>query len=293
MTKYLLTDYERNGYDDSDFYCTYWDDQTKSVRLFMYGTTRFAAPTMIGTHADGTYTVEVEGERLVPPTSVVVEEARQWLASKLYADAKAEHERICNFAYPGDLRKGDKVVTKKKFRNQLKETKPCEKCAGSGKWTNPRNASDLRECFSCEGTGKWKAGPKKDDKGKIQYRVIPEGTEGTVLSWESRGQFYANGYNKPNPFNTTLKVKLADGTVINALLDNVRLVREWSEPRMREAAESASYSYEFSRALDPRHAWDTHNYAARLGPKHDPCPECGKDRTTMSPEVRVFHPGAC
>lgn len=25
----------------------------------------------------------------------------------------------------------------------------------------------------------------------------------------------------------------------------------------------------------------------------DPCPECGKNRTSMRPEVRSFHPGAC
>lgn len=28
-------------------------------------------------------------------------------------------------------------------------------------------------------------------------------------------------------------------------------------------------------------------------PPRDVCPECGKDRTNMSPMVRGFHPGAC
>lgn len=40
MTKYVLTDYEINGYDDSDFMLTYWDDVTKKVDVHMHGTTR-------------------------------------------------------------------------------------------------------------------------------------------------------------------------------------------------------------------------------------------------------------
>lgn len=36
----VLSTYERNGYDDSDFYAIVWDDETQSLRHVMYATTR-------------------------------------------------------------------------------------------------------------------------------------------------------------------------------------------------------------------------------------------------------------
>lgn len=46
MTKYLLGDVERNGYQDSDFYAIYWDDTIQEVGCEMYGTTRAYTPTV-------------------------------------------------------------------------------------------------------------------------------------------------------------------------------------------------------------------------------------------------------
>jgi hypothetical protein len=36
----VLDTYERNGYDDSDFYATVWDEQSQSVKTIEYATTR-------------------------------------------------------------------------------------------------------------------------------------------------------------------------------------------------------------------------------------------------------------
>ena len=37
----VLSTYERNGYDDSDFYAVVWDEATKSIKDVEYATTRF------------------------------------------------------------------------------------------------------------------------------------------------------------------------------------------------------------------------------------------------------------
>lgn len=39
---YYLGDYERNGYDDSDFHVVYWDDRIGEIRNVQYGSTRYA-----------------------------------------------------------------------------------------------------------------------------------------------------------------------------------------------------------------------------------------------------------
>lgn len=39
---YYLGDYERNGYDDSDFHVVFWDDRIGEIRNVMFGSTRFA-----------------------------------------------------------------------------------------------------------------------------------------------------------------------------------------------------------------------------------------------------------
>lgn len=38
----VVNETERNGYNDSDFYCTVWDQDRQTFRSFEWGTTRFA-----------------------------------------------------------------------------------------------------------------------------------------------------------------------------------------------------------------------------------------------------------
>lgn len=40
FTGCVLDTYERNGYDDSDFFAIYWDEASQSVKTMEYGTTR-------------------------------------------------------------------------------------------------------------------------------------------------------------------------------------------------------------------------------------------------------------
>lgn len=44
-TGFVLDTREANGYNDSDFFATVWDEKTQSVREIEDGTTRFAAPS--------------------------------------------------------------------------------------------------------------------------------------------------------------------------------------------------------------------------------------------------------
>jgi hypothetical protein len=39
----VVREWEKNGYDDSDFWCTYWDIDTQSFQSMEWGTTRCAA----------------------------------------------------------------------------------------------------------------------------------------------------------------------------------------------------------------------------------------------------------
>lgn len=40
LNLYYIGDYERNGYDDSDFYVVYWNDESGKIESEMYATTR-------------------------------------------------------------------------------------------------------------------------------------------------------------------------------------------------------------------------------------------------------------
>src|SRR5690606_469139 len=41
-TRYLIGDYERNGYNDSDFFAIYWDSSSNTIGEFEIGSTRYA-----------------------------------------------------------------------------------------------------------------------------------------------------------------------------------------------------------------------------------------------------------
>lgn len=264
MGKYLLTDWEINGYDDSDFMCTYYDDVADVIGAHCYGTTRAAAPTMIGISADGTTSVEIRGEVLRLPTKEIVERARLKLEDHIFGLLTLQEERRVMEPDVGDLQMGLRVRLKQNVRNQLSSEVQCEKCAGSGKWTNPRNEHDKRECFSCKGAGVRKGPKLKGDDGKLKYETLPAGLSGIVFKWGSFGTFYRNGYNQPNQDNTTVQFRTDDGKARRATLKNLRLDRECATPEvLRKRARETSFSYGFSR-IYPRHAWDTYNHAARI-----------------------------
>lgn len=263
MTKYLLTDWEINGYDDSDFMCSYYDDVANKIGFHCYGSTRYAAPTNIGI-ANGITSVVVDGDTVIMPTAEVVEKARLVLEEHIFQRMTATDKRIAEEPDVADLHKGLRVRLLVDARMQIRAMEPCQKCNGSGKWINPRNANDKRDCFGCKGTG-LHVGGKVQINGKQAYDKLTAGLAGEVLDWTSFGQFYANGYNKPGRHNTTVQFKTDGGKMVRASLNKLRLDRELEEPLvLRDKAKALSFHYQFSALTPGKFAWDTHNHALAI-----------------------------
>lgn len=263
MTKFLLTDWEINGYDDSDFMCSYYDDKTNTIGFTCYGSTRYPSASVISI-GGGTTSVVVDGENLLMPNADVVEKARLVMEESIFQRLTNADKRLVDSPYPEDLKVGIGVTLHVSARMQVRSTEPCNKCGGTGKWVNPRNTDDKRNCFACKGSGQHVGSKVKNDQGKAVWEVLPVGTSGEVVDWNSFGQFYANGYNKPNPDNTTVQFRTADGHVKRASLNKLRLSRGYTpEAELRKKARDLSFNYQFS-ALYPKFAWDTCNYAAQV-----------------------------
>lgn len=208
MTLHTLDDRERNGAWDSDFYAIVYDDDKDEIRSIEYGSTRYAGGPRTSPYPWADEPTKAKAERAL---------ARQ-LAPLL---RMAEERRILE---PYPLQEGSSVALTEPHRSLQRVTEPHQKCNGTGQWTNPRNPKDVRECFGCHGTGTWTSKERvKDAHGKQRYRTLPAGTTGTVLSVQAYGQFYRNGYNRPNRFNTTVKLCLDDGTVCTVPNHKLRL----------------------------------------------------------------------
>lgn len=88
--RYELTEWEANGYHDSDFYKTYWDDEEGTVGNAMVGTTRG---------------VMTNPPKFEEPTPEVVEKAVEWLAGVLAKSAILGATRDAE--EPSNANKGD------------------------------------------------------------------------------------------------------------------------------------------------------------------------------------------
>lgn len=266
MSKFLLTDWEINGYDDSDFMCSYYDDKTNTIGFTCYGSTRYPSATVIGI-GGGTTSVVVDGENLLMPDADVVEKARLVLADRIFDRLQKADRKLVDEPDYDDLRKDLRVRLTEKARMQLRQSEPCQKCSGSGKWINPRNPNDKRDCFACKGSGNHVGGKVKGDDGKQVWEELPAGLAGKVVDWRAFGQFYANGYNKPGRHNTTVQFRTDAGKLVRASLSKLRLDEDYKDDSyLYGKAEELSYNYQFS-ALYPRFAWDTHNFAAEVAKK--------------------------
>jgi hypothetical protein len=264
MSKYLLCDWEQNGYDDSDFLCIYYDDATNTLHTHTYGTTRFAAPHTYGI-VEGRTSIEVRGEDLLVPTPAVVERARRVLADRIFHLLTQAEVRLVEQPEVKDLVPGLAMRVATTVRNQAVEKIPCDKCHTTGRWVNPRNASDLRECFSCKGEGFHKGEKLKGPDGKQLWEVVAAGTEGEVTSWHSFGQFYRNGYSRPDRTNTTVRLRTSDGKVVKAGLSKLQLARPlFSVVSLHHQAEKLSYNYQFQGGCGEKCAWLTRNLAKEV-----------------------------
>lgn len=294
MAKYILTDWEINGYDDSDFMLTYWDDEAKAMGSHMHGTTRFggcicskegalpeAPKGSTGYHlcaklnyvseppAPGRYEIKEQGSWLLMPTAEVVEQARLWLEEHIFQRLTALDKLLVDQPDVSDLRAGLEVRLLLDCKMQVNDTEPCNKCSGTGKWVNPRNSADKRDCFACKGSGQHVKGKLKVG-GKLQFEKLTAGMYGAVVDWRSFGQFYRNGYNQPNRNNTTVQFRMSDGRMARASLEKMRLHRDYASPdSLRAKARDLSFSYQFSAASGHKFAWDTHNFAVQVGRKQE------------------------
>lgn len=264
MSKFVLTDWEINGYDDSDFMLSYYDDVTNSIGTSCYGSTRYPSSHNIGINADGTTSVTIGDDILKLPNAEVVEKARLVLEEYIFQTLTAAEKGTVERPNVKDLREGLRLRLAEDARMQVREHSPCQKCGGSGKWVNPRNDNDKRDCFSCRGTGQWAGDKAKDENGKQKWEKLPAGLSGVVVKWSSFGQFYANGYNQPDRHNTSVQLRTDEGKVVRASLSKLRLDREVEAPEMiRQKAKELSFNYQFSKFY-PRHAWDSRNFAAEV-----------------------------
>jgi len=302
MAKYVLCDWEINGYDDSDFMLMYYDDVSNTLSTHMHGTTRFGGcichrenalpeapkggsgyhlcakldyivdvPGEPGQHK-GHYEVKEMAEWLLWPTLEAVEGARKLLEEKAFQSLTAVDKRLRDEPYPSDLSKGMLLRLTAGVRNQITPTEPCKKCNGTGKWENPRNPADKRECFACHGQGTHKmrgedgrALKVKDAKGKLVYDIIPTDTVGEVVDWGSFGTFYRNGYNEPNRENTSVQLRTSEGRVFRATLAKCRQDRDYATPAaLRKRAVELSYNYHWPACSGSKCAWLTRNFGAEV-----------------------------
>lgn len=223
MTLYELDSWEHNGRDDSDWYAVVYDSEKDSLDRVLTGTTRGANALHIGPAREKEIPADIKEKAILKLRDIL-----------LGMVELGEKERV--FEPPIDsLVPGVRVRLTEVHRCMKKEHEatPCEKCSGSGKWTNPRNFVDKRECFACKGTGANKKNFRraKDEQGKQVWERIEAGSTGIVVREpKSFGKFYANGYNRPDRNNSSCTVKLDDGRELNVSCHKLRLDKEPRSP---------------------------------------------------------------
>jgi len=248
--KYKLSEWEMNGYHDSDGYLAYWDDDENAVKCMMHWTTRFAG----GPKLEG-FAKEL--------TSEVLEKSLDWLADAIFHALKIAEEG--DVLRPQRVNEGDRVRLLEAHRNQAKyETyEECRKCAGTGKWVNPNDPLDVRKCFGCKGTGQRFVSSEKvkDENGKQVYEEFKPGVAGEVIWVGTFRTIYAKGANKRDRSTLSTVVRLDDGRKMRAPLDKLRLDREQlSDEELRKRAESLAPHCGFRQAFGYG-GWDSKNWA--------------------------------
>lgn len=248
MTRTILSEWEINGYDDSDWEAAVWNDETNRVERVLVGTTRCANKFMY----DG-ISFDLNEE--------IIEKAVAWLRDAIFHDLKVRETNAVE--RPDDLKNGDRVVLNRSKRGHKSIQVACEKCEGTGHWINPNNEDDVRDCFACNGTGfTFEKAPKVD--GKVQWETFEEGTVGTVV-WVGtfRKIWHNGGYNRRGRLTLSARVRTDDGRLFSADLIDLSMYDDvMPDAEIAEYADRLSRNMQWGKALNPRHAWDSRHYAA-------------------------------
>ena len=203
MTIYAVGgDWEHNMRDDSDWHQCGYDTETKKIKRYEIGSTRYPGGV----------------KNLPEPPAEMIPEIKHclyvmWCNRIAYSHyAAVEHPTK-------DSVVGRVVELKDKCYNKARVTEPCRKCkdangVSTGKWVNPKRPSDVRPCFSCDGSGTC-TGPAT--KGAMVER--PAGLRGKAVRADERRSMYGTW-----SYGTTVKVVLDSGERINAPLQKLRLV---------------------------------------------------------------------
>lgn len=252
MAQFILNDWEVNGYHDSDFQYAVYDDQLGKIICVEYGSTRYGAP-LPGTPRP-VYEVL---------TPAALEAARILLRDHIFAALKAADYSAK--ITPNKVGVGQRVRFLVDHKNQEKEDIQiaCDKCNGTGNWVNPRNKADVRSCFACKGTGKLaRKGGKVKVNGKCVWKTIPAGTEGVVV-WEGTFRtIYRSGYLTYGRGTIQCKVKLDDGSVVNAPLEKLSTTIPLStDEELLAKADEFSYSFNFKPMVSAHGGWLDRNVA--------------------------------
>lgn len=141
---------------------------------------------------------------------------------------------------------GTQVRLTDEIRNQQSEEDICQKCNGTGTWTNPLNAEDKRKCLSCK-DGISKFNGKKTEDGKPLWIRYPENTTGIVLG--------TNTYTINRKKITTINVLIGDQPV-RVPPEKLALVIDIDTYVVNKQAETLSYTYCFN-ILHPMFNWDS------------------------------------
>jgi hypothetical protein len=236
VSKHLVAEWENNSYQDSDFYCAYYDTEDNKVHSVEIGSTRYAGGIRF---PEGIQELTAETASL----------ARQWLENRwnhvLLTRAQFDNEK------PDKVSKGDAVIVIEKHTNR-KVTEVCLDCDGTGEWVNPNRANDIRVCFKCNGKGH-----NSGDKASIK---IPIGTTGEIVSSSIK---YSSSYTKdPGRYDYDCLVALGDKVVripLAKLSRNEEIDKEGIKKKATLLADNANFGSMFILA---NVAWLSVNYLA-------------------------------
>lgn len=124
-----LKDREMNGYDDSDFYMTVWDDAINAPREIMFATTRGWSYPCYSSAVDATAEVKAKYEAfLANARKVAADKAAAARAAGIKADAKAcgvdesAIEKLMAAYMPETYKAVAKLLATKKFKSEFRKS---------------------------------------------------------------------------------------------------------------------------------------------------------------------------